>query len=329
MTIAAILLFGLQNTPKPVDKPTLEYYQDHFVVREGRHVYRAGLKPEAPKPVLSVAYRRNHVYAVWDERGLTVRTGGRSHSTRLEDVAVSPRAFSKAEIKETVDLIHRGMRAKAATSLAGSRRLGEFAYFLVRWSDRKGEPWLEALVRVNLKDPELWPHYVGRFEGFSRADRPLDDRLMVFGGRLAVVTQTPTRWGVATCNPKTLAFDFRSLGDRLLSLSPSGLFVERTHYGAFVAGQIDLHTGDRKVLGESPDPLRFLDGDDPPITIARSGPATILRNAWTGTLTQREGEVGAARVGPYVAIWRPLAKPRSAAIYDPSNWSIVATWQTK
>ena len=176
MTPLALLL-PLAPPIQAVDAPTLEYYQDHFVVRRGVEAWRVPAHPPATRPVLAVAFRRNQNYAVWDERGLTIRRGEQVRHTFLPDVPTSPRLFEREEILNTVELIRAGKRKRDADSLSGAMRIGNDAFFLVRWEE-DGKPWTEALVSVDLSASSLQPKVLGRFEGVSVAYRPIDDRLV-------------------------------------------------------------------------------------------------------------------------------------------------------
>src|SRR4051812_48053687 len=127
--MAPALLLCLVVSQTAVDKPTLYFYQDSLIIRRGNDKEAVPLQLAKKPAPLSVLYRRNKTFAVWDERGLTVRIGKKVRSTHLPDIAVSPRVFPRDEILKTIDLIHRGKRKKGANALSGSRRIGNTAYF--------------------------------------------------------------------------------------------------------------------------------------------------------------------------------------------------------
>ena len=316
--VSAVLLTVLQGKARPTAHPTIELYQGFAVVRDGLLVDRAPLIPAAPAPRLSVSYRRNETFAVWDERGLTVRIGKRIFSTHLDEIAVSQRAQTVDAIRDTVEKIRTGERQKSASALSGSCRLGTMAYFLVRWVDKQGEPWLEALVSVDLAKDNLHPRLVGRFQGFSTAALPLDQQLIPLDGKLTVFTRDTKDWGRASYEVASDSFGYDSLGAKLISLSPAGYFVEKAEYGLNVAGKIDRLTLDRRTFVESRNPLRFLDDLTPPI-INEPG---LVHNGGTGAVTAVPKDIGITRVSDFVVLFSPAAKPTSAYLYRAENWKL-------
>lgn len=329
MVFAALALLSSQSARK-VDAPTLEFYQGNFVIRRPGLVRRIPIDPPHPTDRLVVAFRRNESYAVWDDRGLTMRHGSRSHSTRLGDFAVSPKLFPKDELVRTISLIRSGRRRRDAAALSGAVRLGPSAYFLPRWEDRGGASWAEALVEAPLGGKELWPKAVGRFEGLSLGYKPIDDRLFVLGSRLAIVSRRSDSWGVATYDPSKKEFGYSALGGGLRSYlstgRQTGLFVEKTTYGTTVAGEVDLGSEVRKPLFEARENARFLDAVRPYLVIASSEDGSRLLNTETGGEVPIGKGAGVARAGSEVLVWFPADKPRLATLYRPERWSVVARW---
>jgi hypothetical protein len=328
LTAIAMLVVG--KFAHDVDKTTLLFYQDTFVVRKGRSVVRMPLRPETPAPVASVEYRSDANYAVWDDRGLTIRYGKHSISTRLPLIAVSPRAFSRPEIRETLSLIKDGKRTKDADAISGSRRIGRNAYFLVRWDDSDGRPWAEALVRVDLDAPKPQPQLIGRL---SLGAKSIDDRMMIVGGKLAILGRNGKDWSVDTYDPKTEQFASDRLGDTLVSFAPdgprSGIFVEQTPYGTSRSGLVDLIDGTRTCLAECPGFTRFIDSHRPSVLVQRRPTEVDAVNAETGAMIPIAPESGIRRLNSYVVVWSPAERPTRAILYSPDRWEAIASWQSK
>ncbi|RYG49178.1 hypothetical protein EON79_02200 [bacterium] len=285
---------------------------------------RLSLAPAEPEPKMSVAYRRDARYAVWDERGLTIRDGKKIRSTFLDEIAVSPKAQTREQILDTVALVKKGARTKRAAALSGSRRIGNAAFFVPRWVDSKGQTWLETLVRVDLDKPNPKPQLLLAYKGRSTATRPLDDRLLLFKGKLAMVTSSVGKWGLTTYDPGTSKDEFQELGADLRQYLPGGLFVEKTNYGTFVAGRVDLESGKRSILAESRDELRLLDETSPLMAIETSSTGITVRNLDSGALANVPLGSQVGRLGNMVAIWSPKTKPTRAAVYNPERWTAVA-----
>ncbi|MGV3617653.1 MAG: hypothetical protein ACO1SV_20195 [Fimbriimonas sp.] len=301
------------------------------MVRKGREAWRVPAQPETPRPVLAVSFRKDQNYAVWDDRGLTVRRGTRTFSTYLPEIPTSPRAFPRAEILKTIDLLQQAKRTRNAAALSGAMRIGNDAYFLLRWEDTSGKPWAEALVKVDLSADDLKPKFLGRFEGLSVAYRPIDDRLVHLNGIPATVTRTADAWGMATYDPKTQKFGFRPMGAKLISLLPLGrseaLFVETTAYGTTAGGEVDLETGRRQERFESRGNARFVDAVQPWFMVATRGTSTQIRNGETGSEAPIPTGAGIVRAGAYVVVFTPYANPTSATLYEPERWKKLATWK--
>ncbi len=300
------------------------------MLRTADEVFRVPLNPRPADPPPAVMFRRNETYAVWDDRGMTVRVGKNSQSTRLEDIPVSPKAFDRPEILQTLDLIQKGVRTKKAFAISGAKRLGTEAYFLVRWEDRGAKPWMEALVMVDLASPSLHPKFVGRFEGISMGFQAIDNHLVLIGEKLAVVTRQRDTWGLATYDPKRESFAFEARGSKLegfmYTANTKGLFIERTPYGTTMAGAVDLVDASRDLLYEGRGVARFVDPKTPHILVA-SGPAgRKVIDAGTGCEMPLDVNAEVRRAGRFVLVWTPAKGPQTATIYKPDRWNVVGRW---
>lgn len=327
---AASLLLCLALNQTSVEPFQINYLEETFIVRGNELTERVPLQLPKPKPTLSVAFRKNTTFAVWDDRGLTIRHGRRVRSTRLPEIAVSPRAFEREQILETLDKIKAKDRRREASGLSGARRVGNFAYFLVRWNERNGSPWLEALVRVDLNSPTSKPEFVGRFGGLSTATAAIDDRMFLREGRLAILARATKEWGLATYDLAGKRFDFQALGENLETVVPAGqdtlAFIERTAYGTRVAGELDLTTLTRRELAEVRGRARFLDGDLPRLLVANNGREAVIRNLDSGSELRLPASSSLRRTRAGVLVWSPVRPPKRATLYDPARWSPRAEW---
>jgi hypothetical protein len=326
MTAAAVFVC-LLNQAEKVDIPSVEFYQDTFVVRKGSEVERIPLVV-TPKPApMSVLYRRDKTFLVWDDRGLTIRVDDKVRSTRMPELAVSPRLFPREEILRNLARFETKERSKDANALSGSRRIGNEVYLLLRWDDRAGKPWLESLVAVDLSHENPKPRLLGRFDGFTLSRKTIDEQLFIQANRLNAILQKEDNWGIGSYNVLDEAFDFVTLGDKLKQFLPQkwplARFVEETAYGTTLGGQTHLLDANRKTLAEASGPMRFLDVEDPPL-VSLKGPA--LRNVETGSELKLPAAYGVRRGKFGVLVWAPEKGPTSATLYDPEAWKTLATW---
>jgi len=313
--------------------PTLQYYQQTFVLRQGSQEVQVPIKPQKPAPRLSIEYRQNQTFLVWDDRGLTIRVGKKSTSTHLENLAVSPRLFPHATIRANLKLFESGKKSKAASALAGSRRIGRIVYLLPRWSTPGGAPWLEALIAVDLGEKRPKPVLLGKFQGCSLAENPIDDRLLVVRGTdLGAITRDGDSWGLATYDPKAAAFKFHKAGSNLIATAGLGdraaAFLEKSAYGTTILGQLNLSTGEPTNLNEHRGRIRLLDNDQPILEIVRNGDQAILENVQTGAQTTLPNDCGESRTRFGLLVWSPAADPKSATLYTLARFEKLTAWPT-
>lgn len=323
----------VQQTNPP---PTLELFQQTFVLRSGETVYRVPLDLAKPKPRLAMVFRQNRTFAVWDERGLSIRSGKRLYTTKLPELAVTPRLFTKPEITKTLALIASGNRTRTASALSGCRRVGHIAYFVARWEERGGRPWLEALVAVDLAKPEPRPKLLGRFQGFTLAREPIDDKLFAFDRTpgnpvIAAIVRSGADWGSASFSQTANEFAFRSLGSNLIAtatLAPTTVaFLERTAYGSTLLGTVDMRKRVRRDVCEDRGAARLLDGASPILEVVNWKGSFKLRNAESGALVDVPPGSTARRTALGVLVWTPTTDPSSATLFDLDRLSSIATWK--
>jgi hypothetical protein len=270
-----------------------------------------------------VAYRRNNRWAVWDDRGLTIRSGKYVTSSKLGDIAVSPRAFTRDQIRSTLDLFDQKKRSKPSDSLSGSVRIGTKCYFLPRWTDSDGHTWLEALIEVDLALEKPKAKFLGRFKGFTSAYKPIDDKLFTISEQISAVTSETETWGVGTYVDDTGIFEFSPLGAGLVSYYRGGYFIERTSYSTYIVGQVDLASGLRKNLYESRNrELEMQDGS--PLLVVRNQGMTVVKNLRTGGQVTHQSNAYVASVDKYVLVWTKENRT-TAWLYDPTRWTTIAT----
>lgn len=329
-------MFGVALALTWQSKVSLQYFQDDFIIRSGAKKVVARVKDAPLAAPNAVVFRKDRTFAVWDERGLTVRIGKRFKSYRLQEIATSPKVFDRDQIRENLALFASGKRSKAASALSGARRIGENAYFLVRWEDSPGKPWLEALVRVDLTEKAPAWHYVGKFEGYSTAKAPIEDKLWLHAGSLTVVARRGEDWGESFYSSDLKAFGFRKLGVRLIDLAPNprrsthpemgASFVEKTAYGTYLAGTVDLETAKRTEILESWAPVQLIDQASPMLALIGEGDHLALRNGDSGVEMALPSGAQIRRTTEGLLVWTPSASPTKAWLYRTEDFAVRATW---
>ncbi len=319
-----VVATALIQTQKP-SLPTLKVEGKKISVEvDGKaYAFDADTDPTSEKVIPHIAFRRDQRWAVWDDRGLTVRDGKVAVTTKLGEIAVSPRAFSRDEILKSLDLFKTNKRKKNSDALSGSLRLGTKCYFLPRWTDADGKTWLEALIEVDLAQPNPRPKFLGRFKGFTSALKNIDDRLFLVRDRLSIVSSDGGTWGLGSFADNNGTFEFSPLGTNLISYFRGGYFLESTSYNTYIVGQIDLSSGLRKNLFETRSKsVDLKDGSS--VAVVRQKGSTVVKNLKTGGQITTDGNAYVAPIDKYVLVWTKDQRT-SAYLYEPVRWTAVAT----
>jgi hypothetical protein len=322
MLVGTALTLLTQTT---VDKVSLSYIDGRFVVREGvTRIYNAAERPEAGN--VSIAYRRDNAFAVWDDRGLVTRRGEFVAATKFEAVPTSPRLLGKEAIETNIRLLRSGVRRRPASGISGSVRIGENVVFFPRWDDANGKPWLEAAVRVKLTDPKPKPVVIGVLPGLSGAHKFIDRYAKPMGDWAGIVVKTGDIWGIYKVKPTTDEGELDDIGHDLQWVRASGYVCDREPTGLYALRRIDWPTGGTELLYESREPLELVDDQEPLVAIAEGARNRRLVNLETGALREVPPRTMVLRADQRFIAWQGAAEPVSATLYDPARWLPVAVW---
>jgi len=324
LPILSLLVIGQTAT-----SPSISLVSEAIVVRVGDKEHREPIRATEEAEDLRTSYRKDETYVSWGAEGLRIKKGSYEKVSRLPDIALTPKLFSKEEIIKTRSLIEQGQREKEASSMSGSTRIGDYVYFLLRWTDLDGVTWLEALVSVKLTDPKPLPVLLGRFDGTSLSQRATDDRLFPFGESVGVFsTRQDGKWGLATYHRKTNKFDFKEYGRGLADYIPiSGkmfLIAEDSGYGKVVIARIDLNTGSRRNLMEANGEVSLVDRQRPFLAEIRTNLGPAIQNMETGCIMAIPAQAAVRRTPFGILTWPP-GKPEQAALYSFERFMKLAT----
>ncbi len=322
LVIAATLLQG---------PATLGRSNDGFVVSDGTQKITVALGGVAIPAPAAVVFRKDDVYAVWDiDRGLSIRKGKRLVSTWLPELPLSARLFSEDEIKANRAKFAKGERKARATALAGATRVGSAAYFLVQWREKTADPWLEALVKVDLGDKKPIAELVGRFDALSVCRLPLGDELASGDEALMLVARQGDTWGIARFARDTRIFSFEVLGARLsrsTNIAARTVVIEETmQYGSTLLARVYLPNGTRRNLLEVRGSIRLIDNQDPLLAQVTDNNGMALINLDTGAEMRLPAQSRVNRTALGVIVSSPVDKPTSALLYDPTRWDRLGLW---
>ena len=167
------------------------------------------------------------------------------------------------------------------------------------------------------------PKFLGTFKGLSSSYKPIDDKLFVVKDQLSVVTNQNETWGLSSYDDAQSTFEFSPHGSNLVSYFRGGYFLEKTSYGTYIVGQIELSTGLRKNLFETRSKVvEMNDGSN--LAVLRSKENTIIKNLKTGGQVTHSPNAYVSPYKNYVLIWTKTTRT-SAWLYEPVRWTAIAT----
>lgn len=311
----------------------LEYRDGAFVMNDGQGERKIVIDPPRPPAQTVFSTKVKNTWMVWDNRGLTLRTGDKVASTRFPYIPTSPKVLSREQILETIEKIDQGKRQREASALAGHALVGDSMFFLVRWEESDGRPWLEVLVKVDATADDPKPEFVGKMPSSSFAQGTIDNQLFYRGTRVGAVGRLGDDWGLSAYNLEDGSVSFTKFGQGLLraSVQPGHtmvLFVERTGYGTQIAGSVDLTTMARTDYAESRDSLSFFSAK-PLLIRTDDAKGVTLRYVETGAEVRVPVGTEARMTGVGVLAWAPANAPRKAFLFDPARWIQVGSWTAK
>ncbi len=317
----------------PPPEISIQYRDGEFLLQGA---YRCSIISIAPTtgvhPPTRFEWKVQGRPVTWNERGLIYRVGKQTVTTRLPDISLTRKLFTREEILETRAKIKSGLRNRGASSVMGWAYSEPDLILLLRWTEAKGTPWLEALVRVGIDHHEPNVKLLGRFEGLSTALVNTSNRLVAKGDELSAFAVKDLKWGYTRINLPTNERSFTPLGTwpaRLLheSNATSALFAEPTEFGTWLAGTIDLETMGRHNLFEGRRPIEFL-ATSPPCFVTHSGKYRIVHSGKSGAEIRIPEDSGAKMTGDGILIWSPAKHPINASLLDPIKVSILSKWKS-
>lgn len=261
MNIVAIFLILLFQEPLKID---LQGQGQNVVLLLSRGHERNSFRYLSPASPTQVAFRHADKWAVYDERGLSVRVGQRVRTFKLEDYPLSPKLWTRDEIIENKKKIESKTYSLRPSALTGYAQDGSKTWWILQWYGLGVEKnvWLEVLLLVDLSQGDPRPELVGRLPLLTSqfGGVRIVQKLFKVGNVLSVIGELEDKkWGIGllslvSMNWSTqsllgeLPYDFTVVGRRMYYLSGS-----RAPYRLFVA---DLATGGfrelRSVPGEKP-----------------------------------------------------------------------------
>lgn len=324
MSPLALLLVLNTQTPKPV---VLRYEVDSFVISGGTATEPLRVPIQEDASEIRTSYRKDETSVYWDAIGLHIDQSNTVRTFKLEDIALTPKLFSKPQILETRELIAQGKRKREASTLSGSARVGNYVYFLPCWRDNSGKPWLEALVRVSLVNKNAKPELIGKFEGLSLAQGNIDKQLSPTANGLSVIVRTDSQWGQATYTIESSKFLFKSRGDGSLVAYENvpgvgHLIAERMPYGKTLTSLL-RQNGSKDEFLESKGDVKFVGTNRPYASVIQTNLGLALQNLESGQTVNLPQKAVVRQTPRGFLVWRE-DKPEAATLYGLDRLQVIA-----
>ena len=184
-------------------EPTLSYSNRIFTINDGDTVHTVALdqiqmvmNPTADSMKVEIG----ESVITFDNRGLGLHYADKGGYTGLPAYTNTRKLWTVEEIQSNVALINEGMRSDRLNAISGYELIEDDLYILARWDDKNGDPWLEALVQVNIEEDTPALNLLGRFDGFTFAKGPVSDVLVNIDGNVAALVQGRNRfWPLDVC----------------------------------------------------------------------------------------------------------------------------------
>lgn len=283
--------------------------------------------PPFPSDNVTLSYAGRQV--TFDSKGLGIKQGSAYGYSRMPSLAMTTKLFGNQEIAETKAKIASGERQAGFSSLSGFEYVGTTLYLLLRWEEKSGTPWLEAVVGIDMSQKQLQPKLVGRLDGFSYAKGIVDDRLEVRDGGLSAFTVRGEEWGLSTISPESGSKSFASFGPKAASarLIPGGvkaIGLSPTPYGTTLVTLVDLGTQKSRLAAEVRGQIRGV--VEPNLIHWREGSQNVFTNLETGAELRPAWDAVPVATALGLLIWSPSVNPDKAALYEPSAFRLLASW---
>ena len=311
----------------------LRYADSNFVISKtinGAAIDRVPINNSQSNGMQSIEYRRDQVFVVWDDRGLTVRDGKVASSTRFQSVPTSPRLRIRDDILKTISAHQNQDLDYRASALSGSVRIGVRIFGIARWTTTSQKTWLECLFDVNLMSAKPSVHVLTVLPGHTFSTHFIGHSLFLSHQKLQAYIQIKNQWGRWEYNPKNGKASFLAIGRNPVSIvqfpNKEVGFVEKSPIGSFYTGIFDPVEMNRESVQELNSQPMFLTNVWPPVIEAKQRGLPCLVNLDKGTTLFLAQGSQAKECQAGVIIWTGSSNPQKAWLFSPALWQPIAWW---
>lgn len=336
MALAALLttLTPLQSaTPAPSANPAIAYKEGVFTLTGAGGPTTVSVKPGFQPMNMTTGQLWlpvGNVVVTFDAEGLGIRRNNQKSVSTLSSVPKSPKALDQAARDQAVRGVDTGDRTFEVNAVSGFEVVGDKVYLLLRWeTKRDAQPWLEALMVMDMAQPTPSASLVGLYDGYTMAKGRVNDKLVLHEGKLVVSTIKDGKLGIGEYDPATDRFrhtflDAQVNETKLMEDSRFGLTITRSNAGTFLLGLFDLQSSNHVYRAEIRGAI--LGSYRPSIVSYLRRERRVLLNLMTGAELDLERDTGVESTSMGLMVWSPAATPKSATLYHFGSFRPVARW---
>ena len=262
-------------------------------------------------------------------RSMKVESKGKTVKMDFTAIALTPKLFTSEEIASNRNLIASGTRSDAPDAISGWVSQGQSIFVLLRWNDRAGRGWMEALVKLSTEDTATGYTLVGRFHGLTTAKTAVSNMITRAGEVFAAMTVTEEGTGVATLSPIDSSAGFKAVGARsndafFIPDSAYGVTRDPTAAGTTIVSVLETSSFSlRKAAEIRGDIEEFM---QPSIVKYRYQGRSKLLNMVSGAELPLPSDAGIGATPAGVLLWVPKSNPRAAALYSSVTFRTLGKW---
>jgi hypothetical protein len=312
-------------------QPQITFSGGEFTIKDGAETFTVPLSAAQPPPKLSgdrLNIRIGDTLITFDQRGLGIQYRAKGGFTHLPYIATSPNLFDTDEINRIKGLIALNVRFANVSALSGFELVGERLHLLMRWEEKSGAPWLEALVDVDTSGDTPKVNVLARFDGFSFATNKAADELYSRGTQLIVPIKSTRGVGLGiydTGDKSSRSLDLGPLVDACTPLGNRFYTVSQTTHGMTAIGLLDPKA-------ERWRPLYETRGKVVPTSLTgalriREQSTDLLYAATSGARLDIGTDSAVAQTPYGVLVWSPADKPTQAELREADTWLVLAEWK--
>lgn len=265
----------------------------------------------------------------FDQNGLGFRKNNRSTYATYPSIATSDKLFSSEQIDQINRDVAANMKSLDVSAVSGWEKVGDSVFLILRWDDKKGKPWLEALMKYEFPNGKPKATFLGRFDSLTHASGRVNDKLLFENGYLFTITHGTETSLLEKYDIAKNSFEKRALSNhftdaKLIPGSLYGMGLKRTPAKTLLISLIDREKNISHQVAEVRGTITNL--YSPAILHFKSSERSTLLNLTSGAELVIPDNCGVEAISSGLILWTPINNPQAAALYSAGSFRTLARW---